>query len=129
MSEKDYAKINEYIPATITPINMADLPEGIARPFIDHEGQRGRIVYIVPTAGQSVYDAHYLQRWADAFRETHLPNGEVVYGSGDPVIFADVLQSIRDDAPKAILLSFVGTLAVIFLAFRGSRHGLLALSY
>jgi hypothetical protein len=128
VSEKDYAKINEYIPATITPIGMDDLPEGIARPFIDHEGKRGRIVFIVPTAGESVYNAHYLQRWADAFRETHLPNGDVIYGSGDPVIFADVLQSIRDDAPKAIFLSFVGTLAVILLAFRGRRSGLLALS-
>ncbi len=128
VSDKDYDKINEYIPAVITPIGMDDLPEGIARPFIDHEGKRGRIVYIVPTAGQSVYNAHYLQRWADAFRETRLPNGDVIYGSGDPVIFADVLQSIRDDAPKAIFLSFVGTLVVIFLAFRGRRSGLLALS-
>jgi len=128
VSQADYEKLNSYIPATITPINMADLPEGIARPFIDHEGKRGRIVYIVPTSGQSVYDAHYLQRWADAFRETHLPNGDVIYGSGDPVVFADVLQAIRQDAPKAIFLSFVGTLVVIFLAFRGRRSGLLALS-
>jgi len=128
VSDPDYAKINDYIPAQIAPIDMVDLPEAIARPFIDHEGKRGRIVYIVPTAGESVYNAHYLQRWADAFRETRLPNGDVIYGSGDPVIFADVLQSIRDDAPKAILLSFVGTLAVIFLAFRGKRSGLLALS-
>ena len=128
VSQKDYDKITEYIPAVIAPIGIADLPDGIARPFIDHEGKRGRIVYIVPTPHVSVYDAHYLERWANSFRETHLPNGDVVYGSGDPVIFADVLQSIRDDAPKAILLSFVGTLGVIFLAFRGSRHGLLALS-
>jgi predicted RND superfamily exporter protein len=127
VTDKDYAKIDQYVPAKIAPITMADLPEGIARPFIDHEGQRGRIVYIVPTPHESVYNAHYLERWAAAFRETHLPNGDVIYGSGDPVIFADVLQSIRDDAPKAILLSFVGTLAVIFLAFRGSRSGLLAL--
>jgi uncharacterized protein len=128
VTDKDYAKINDYIPAVITPIGLDDLPESIARPFIDQEGKRGRIVYIVPTAGESVYNAHYLQRWADAFRETHLPNGDVIYGSGDPVIFADVLQSIRDDAPKAIFLSFVGTLTVIFLAFRGRRSGLLALS-
>ena len=128
VSDKDYAKINEYIPAELTPIAIADLPEGIVRPFIDHEGKRGRIVYIVPTIGQSVYDAHYLQRWADAFRETRLPNGDVIYGSGDPVIFADVLQSIREEAPKAILLSFLGTLTVIFVAFRGNRNGLIALS-
>jgi uncharacterized protein len=128
VTDKDYAKINDYIPAVIAPIGLDDLPEGTARPFIDQEGKRGRIVYIVPTQGESVYNAHYLQRWADAFRETHLPNGDVIYGSGDPVIFADVLQSIRDDAPKAIFLSFVGTLAVIFLAFRGRRSGLLALS-
>jgi len=128
VSDQDYAKINEYIPAELTPIGMADLPDTIARPFIDHDGVRGRIVYIVPTAGESVYNARYLQRWADAFRETRLPNGEVIYGSGDPVVFADVLQSIREEAPKAILLSFLGTLAVIFLVFRGSKNGLLALS-
>ncbi len=128
VSETDYAKLDAYIPAKTTPIGIADLPAGIARPFIDHEGKRGRIVYIVPTPKMSVYDAHYLERWANAFRETHLPNGDVIYGSGDPVIFADVLQSVRDDSPKAVLLSFVGTLAVIFLAFRGTRSGLLALS-
>jgi len=128
VSDKDYAKINDYIPAQLAPLEVADLPLPIARPFIDHDGQRGRIVYIVPTAGESVYNARYLQRWADAFRETRLPNGEVIYGSGDPVIFADVLQSIREEAPKAILLSFLGTLGVILFAFRGSKNGLLALS-
>ncbi len=128
VSEKDYAKINDYIPDVITPISMDDLPDGIVRPFIDHEGKRGRIVYIVPTQGESIYNAHYLERWAAAFRETRLPNGDVIYGSGDPVIFADVLQSIRDDSPKAILLSFLGTLAVILIAFRGSRSGFIALS-
>ncbi|HET7544415.1 MAG TPA: MMPL family transporter [Polyangiaceae bacterium] len=128
VSDQDYAKINEHIPEKLAPIAMNDLPEAVARPFIDHDGQRGRIVYIVPTTGRSVYDARYLQIWADAFRETRLPNGEVIYGSGDPVIFADVLQSIREEAPKAILLSFVGTLAVIFIAFRGGKNGLLALS-
>ena len=128
VSDEDYAKINEYIPAQLTAIDMDALPEAVVRPFIDHDGKRGRIVYIVPTTGQSVYDARYLQRWADAFRETHLPNGDVIYGSGDPVIFADVLQSIREEAPKAIVLSFIGTLAVIFIAFRGSKNGLLALS-
>ncbi len=128
VSDKDYAKIEAYIPAKIAPIDMNDLPEPIARSFIDHEGKRGRIVYIVPTAHESVYNAHYLERWANSFRETHLPNGDVIYGSGDPVIFADVLASIRADAPKAILLSFVGTLAVIFLAFRGSKSGILTLS-
>lgn len=128
VSDKDYAKINEYIPADLAPIAIDELPVGIVRPFIDHEGKRGRIVYIVPTAGESVYNAHYLQRWADAFRETRLPNGDVIYGSGDPVIFADVLQSIREEAPKAILLSFLGTLTVIFLAFRGKKNGWLALS-
>jgi len=127
VTEADYARIGEYIPAKVEPIGMEDLPEGIARPFVDHEGKRGRIVYIVPATGQSVYDAHYLQRWADAFRETHLPNGDVIYGSGDPVIFADVLQSIRDDAPKAIFLSFAGTLLVVLIAFRARRAGFLAL--
>ena len=78
-------------------------------------------MYIVPSEGKSVYDAKYLMHWADSFREVRLPNGEVIHGSGDPVIFSDMLIAIGEEAPKAVLLSFIGTLAVVVFAFRGRR--------
>jgi predicted RND superfamily exporter protein len=85
------------------------------------------VVYIVPKIGKSVYNARYLRIWADSFRKVTLPNGEVIRGSGDPVIFTDMLIAVAEDAPKAIMLSLVGTLLVILLAFRGRRAGFVTL--
>jgi uncharacterized protein len=69
-----------------------------------------------------VWDAHYLMRWADSYRMTRLPNGEVVVGSGRAVIFADMIKTMGEDAPKAIAFSAAGSVLVILLAF-GLRRG------
>jgi hypothetical protein len=127
LSDADWERISTHLPADVKPITIADLPEQIARPFMEKDGTRGRIVYIVPTEGRSMYNARYLMRWADSFREVKLPNGEVIRGTGDPVIFSDMLLNIGEDAPRAVGLSLFGTLMVILLAFRGRAIGWLAL--
>jgi len=65
-----------------------------------------------------------LMRWADSFRHVKLENGEVIKGSGRPVIFADMIRTIGEDAPKAITVSALGTILVLLLAFRGSKLSL-----
>lgn len=127
ISAEDWEKLEEHVPNELAKIGIDDLPEQVARPFTEQDGSRGKIVYIVPTEGKSVYDAKYLLHWADSFRRTELPNGEVILGTGDPVIFADMLINIGEDAPKAILFSLLGTIAVILIAFRGRGAGWLAL--
>lgn len=122
ISDKDWAEIEPKLPGKeLTPITIDDLPEMMARPFTEADGTRGRIVYIVPATGSSVWDAHYLERWADSFREVKLPNGEVILGSGRAVIFADMIEAVRQDAPKAIVASLLGTIAVVLIAFRFRR--------
>jgi predicted RND superfamily exporter protein len=123
ISDDDWVKLHKHIPEKLERIGVDDLPELVARPFTEKNGTRGTVVYIVPCEGQSVYDAHYLMRWADSFREVKLPSGEIIRGTGDPVIFSDMLLNIGEDAPKAILLSFIGTALVIFFAFRGRGKG------
>ncbi len=127
ISAEDWKKLEEHIPSKLEKVGIEDLPELVARPFTEKDGRRGNIVFIVPTKGRSVYDAHYLLDWADSFREVKLPSGEVIRGSGDPVIFADMLINVGEDAPKAILLSLLGTFLVIVFAFRGKSSGWLAL--
>jgi hypothetical protein len=127
IEDSDWARLEPHIPQTLAPIGIGGLPEELARPFTQKDGSRGKIVYIVPSDGKSVYDARYLMHWADSFREVKLPNGEIIRGSGDPVIFSDMLIAIGEEAPKAIALSFVGTLAVVFLSLRGRRTALIAL--
>ena len=123
ISEADWKEIATILPQNkIEPIGPGDLPEQMARAFIEKDGTRGRLVYIVPTTGRSVWDAHYLIDWADSFRRTQLPDGSLVKGSGRSVIFADLILAVIEDAPKAIWFSILGTLAIVFFAFRAGRQ-------
>lgn len=125
IKQKEWDEIAPYIPeGKLKPVGLADLPEPVARPFIEKNGDRGHIVYIVPRTGESVWDARYLIRWADSFRSTTLPNGEVIKGSGRAVIYADMIQSVVEDAPKAVILAAVGAILVLLLAFRFRRLAL-----
>jgi predicted RND superfamily exporter protein len=112
-------------PEDLTPWTAADLPENLARPFTERDGTRGRLVLIEPTAGRSDSDLRYLLKWADSFRETHLSDGSVVRGSGRAVIFADILEAVRHDMPRALFLSLAMTVAAVSLTF-GLRVGSVA---
>lgn len=126
IKDADWVEIERYLPADgLRPIGIADLPEQAARSFTEKDGTRGRLVYIVPTEGRSVWDAHYLILWADSFRSTPLPDGSVVKGSGSSVIFADLILSVIEDTPKAIAISLGSTLLIVLLAFRNRRAALL----
>jgi uncharacterized protein len=121
IKDDDWAKIEKHLPkGELRGISMADLPEQAARSFTERDGTRGRIVYLAPTNGVSVWDAKYLMRWADSFRHVELPNGEVIHGSGRAVIFADMIYTIGQDAPRAIAVSALGTILIILIAFRGN---------
>ncbi len=118
VTDAEYGKLTARLPTSLAALTPENLPELLARPFTEKDGTRGRIVYIVPSDGRSVYDVHYLLEWADAFREVKLANGDVVRGTGEPVILSDMLLNVKSDAPRAIGLSLAGTLLVILLAFR-----------
>jgi hypothetical protein len=121
-SEEQWKKLEPMIPPDdLKPFSMAELPDEVARSFTESDGTRGRIVYISPTDVKLVDDAHYLFRWADSFRETKLPDGTTIYGSGRAVIYADIWAAMLSDIPPSITLSFVMTVLVVVLAFRGTR--------
>ncbi len=107
-------------PDDVKPFGMEDLPVAMARPFTETDGTRGRIVYISPTESEAIDDAHYLLRWADAYRETKLADG-TIRGSGRAVIYADMWAAVVEDVPPAVLFSFGATLLVVFVAFRAGR--------
>ncbi len=122
----DFVKLKKYLPPDgLKPFALADLPEGVARPFTERDGTRGRVVYIQPTTRDAVDDAHYLFRWADSYRSTelHEPDGRSsrVLGSGRAVIYADIWAAVISDVPKAVSLSLLLTLVVVALCFRQKR--------
>jgi predicted RND superfamily exporter protein len=125
MAEEEWKKIERLLPEERQKkIGIADLPDQVARHFTEKDGTRGRLVYITPQPGRSVWNGHYLIDWASAIRTTKLPDGSVVKGSGRSVIFADVIINVTEDAPRAIVASLLATLLIILIAFRGRAAGL-----
>jgi hypothetical protein len=119
LKDDDWAKVKDYLPPTdLRPYVLADLPEPLARPYSEKDGTRGRLVVIEPSPGSS-NDVRYLLRYSNSFRETHLPSGKVVRGSGRAVIFSDILQAVVRDIPKAVSLSLALTLLAVVITFRG----------
>ena len=117
--EADWEDIEQELPpADLRPIGIADLPDQATRAFTEKDGTLGRSVYILPTQGPEHLGRALPDRVGREFRTTTLPDGSVVKGSGNPVIFADLILSIIEDAPKAIVVSLAGTLLVIFFTFR-----------
>ncbi len=122
LDDAAWAELAPFMPeAHLRPLGVDDLPDQVARPFIERDGTRGRIVYVTPTPGRSLWDARYLTEWSDAVRSTALPDGSVVKGSGRSVIFSDVIRAVNEDAPRSILASIAGTLLVVAIAFRFRR--------
>jgi uncharacterized protein len=129
ISEQDWAQVKDLIPPDdLKAFGIADLPDGIARLFTEKDGTRGRIVYITPTADELTNDAKYLFRWADSFRETKLPDGSTIYGSGRAVIYADMWAAVIEDVPPAVLASFLATLLVVVIAFRAGKPTVIVLA-
>lgn len=115
-------------PEGLAAFGLAELPDDLARPFTEKDGTRGRLVFVEPTAGKNDNDLRYLLRWADSFRETKLPTGETVLGSGRAVIFADMLRAVIADIPKAIAASLGMTVLAVALTFRRGGRALWVLA-
>jgi len=125
ISDADWKKIKDGIPPhDLRPYGIADLPESLARPFSEKDGTRGRLAVIESEPDKSG-DLRYLIRYSNSFRETRLPNGKIVRGSGRDVIFADVLQAVVHDIPRAVALSLGLTILTVLVTFRrGGWHAL-----
>ena len=123
VTDADWKKVKDVIPPhDLRPYGLADLPEALARPFSEKDGTRGRLVLIEPRPSAS-NDLRYLLRYSDSFRETRLPNGKIVLGSGRAVIFADILKAVVRDIPRAVSLSLGLTILAVIVTFRrGGWH-------
>ncbi len=125
MTEADWAKVKDYIPPQdLKPYGLADLPASVARPFAEKDGTRGRLVSIEPEPSGST-DLRYLLKYSESFRETRLPSGKIVHGSGRAVIFADILKAVVHDVPRVVGLSLGLTLLAVMITFRsGGWHAI-----
>lgn len=125
-NEEQREQIDEQIPPEdLALVTVADLPEEIARPFAERDGTRGRIVVVEKREGESMWDGRYLVRWSRALREVELADGTKPPLAGRAMVFADIIEAIGIDGPKAIAASFLATFLLVLFAFRRLRDRLL----
>ncbi|HEY0992119.1 MAG TPA: MMPL family transporter, partial [Kofleriaceae bacterium] len=108
-------------PDDLRALGDLDIPEALAWPFIEADGSRGKLVLATAGPGYEVWDAHDTVRFADKVRALHLP-AEVHLG-GASFVFADVLDAVLTDGPRATLAALLGAILVVILVVGRNRHG------
>jgi hypothetical protein len=112
-------------PADLRPLTDADVPEGLAWPFIEADGSRGKLILAMSGWGYEIWNAHDLVRFADRVRNLDL--GDQALLGGSAFVFSDMLRLIERDGPRATLAAALGAVLVIVLVVGGRRHGLVTL--
>ncbi|MBK9518585.1 MAG: MMPL family transporter [Anaeromyxobacter sp.] len=106
-------------PEGLRPFGAADLPSTLRRQLTEVDGRVGTPVLVYPAASLDVWDGRDILRFAAELRSVALPRADLPTASS-MLVFADVLGAIRQDGPRATLLSLVGVVGLVLLAF-GAR--------
>lgn len=105
----------------IRAITMEDVPEMLLTGYDEVDGRRGLMALVYPKPTANLWDGKNLIRFADLVRSVPLANGEILYSSGEPVIFADLLQAVVTEGPKVTLLAFALVIVMVIVNFHWSR--------
>jgi uncharacterized protein len=113
-------------PDDLRVLGDADVPEALAWPFIEADGSRGKLILATAGPGYEVWDAHDTVRFAEKVRGLHLSPD--VHLGGASFVFADVLDAVLTDGPRATLAAFLGAILVVLLVVGRNRHGIVTIA-
>ena len=85
------------------------------------DGSRGKLLLVTAGKGYEVWDAHDTVRFSDKVRALHLAPD--VHLGGASFVFADVLDAVLTDGPRATLAALFGAILVVLLVVGRNRHG------
>ena len=102
-------------------LTLNDIPRDLSKHFEDLSGEKGRVVFISPRAGMLLSDGRNLVKFADTIREFQLSDGRVMHAAGSSLIFADLVNAIRQEAPILTLASFIAVMIFVAVVVRRSK--------
>ncbi|PIR20431.1 MAG: hypothetical protein COV45_06570 [Deltaproteobacteria bacterium CG11_big_fil_rev_8_21_14_0_20_47_16] len=108
-------------------LRMKDVPEMLKSAFDEVDGRRGLMALVYPKPTANLWNGKDLIQFSKILREVPLANGEKLYSSGEPVIFADLLQAVVHEGPRVTLLSFGFVVIMVIINFRWSRSTVMCL--
>ncbi len=113
---------------SLEEITVDDLPQVLTRPYEERDGTVGRLVYVYPRSDAGLWNGRNLIRFAEVVRSNRLAGDEVIYSSGEAVVFADMLKAIDRDGPLATVACFAGVILLLVLAFRSAHASVVILA-
>jgi hypothetical protein len=108
-------------PDGLRPLRAGDVPAELALIYTEKDGHRGRLIFANTAPSVNGWDGRDLATVSQRVRALDLPSGTRVAGSA--FVFADMIEAIRRDGPKATLVALIGVLVVIALTMGVGRHG------
>ena len=100
-------------PADLAAITVADLPASITARLRERDGRVGLVIGVRPALELHDWDGRELIRFSDRLREVVLADGRAPVVSGGALVYADMLATIRRDAP--VVLAWVGGLLLVMV--------------
>ncbi|BDG03255.1 MMPL family transporter [Anaeromyxobacter oryzae] len=114
-------------PPELRPFGAKDLPEALRRQLTEVDGRAGTPVLVYPAQRMDVWNGRDVVRFAEEIRRVPLPRADIPMASST-LVFADVLYSIEKDGPRATLLSLLGVVLLVLVAFGLGRRTVRSLS-
>jgi predicted exporter len=114
-------------PADLRPFGASDLPAVLRAPLTELDGRVGTPVLVYPASRMDPWNGRSVSAFAAELRSIPLPSTGIPMASST-LVFADVLAAIEKDGPRATLLSLVGVVALVLLAFGLGRRTIRSLS-
>ena len=129
LTEEQQRLIDEQLPPErLAPLGPDDLPQSVARGFTERDGTRGRMLFVESNPAENNFDGRYMIRWAAAARSLRLPGTDrspPVAGTG--AVFADLIETVWREAPRAITVALGATIVLLLVTFRAGRERWLTL--
>ncbi len=113
-------------PAGLRLLGYDDIPDAVAQPFIEADGSRGKLILATSGPGYDDWTAHDNVRFARNVRALDLP--EDVHFGGASFVFADVIDAVLTDGPRATLAAACGAILVVLLVVGFNRFALVTLA-
>jgi len=99
-------------------LNVDDLPEALTRHFEDLGGHRGAVVFINPRPGMLLSDGRNLLKYAGTIRDVRLNDGRTVHAVSEAIIFSDLVEIIKKEAPYLTLASLIGVIIFVLITLK-----------
>jgi predicted RND superfamily exporter protein len=113
-------------PDGIKPVTDKDVPHDLAWPFIEKDGSIGKLVIIRGAQRFDSFNVDHRLAFAAEVRRIELPPGALV--AGEPLVVADIIETMEHDAPKMILFALVGSILAVALILGLRRHGIVTIA-